>query len=360
MGNCATAPAKEGDQESKVRNKAINKEMKQSKVSMSKEVKLLLLGAGESGKSTIFKQMKIIHHNGYSREECMMYKDIVYANTLQSMKVLVNATVKLSIPIEDPENRERAQRIANLDSDALLHVGKIFTPDLGKDLASLWKDKGIQETFGRRSEYQLNDSADYYFNNLERLSQPDYVPTEQDVLRSRVKTTGIVETEFDYGAFHFRMFDVGGQRNERKKWIHCFQGVTAVIFVTSLSEYDQKCYEDDSTNRMKESLLLFDEICNSRWFTETSIILFLNKVDLFKEKIRKIDLNVCFPDYTGGCNFDSASKFVAQKFIELNKSDTKQVYTHFTCATDTNNVKNVFDCVRDIILHNNLRDNGLL
>lgn len=95
------------------------------------------------------------------------------------------------------------------------------------------------------------------------------------------------------------MIDVGGQRNERKKWIHCFEGVTAIIFVTALSEYDQKCYEDDETNRMKESLLLFDEICNSRWFADTSIILFLNKDDLFREKIKKVDLKVAFPDYNG-------------------------------------------------------------
>ena len=80
-------------------------------------------------------------------------------------------------------------------------------------------------------------------------------------------------------------FDVGGQRNERKKWIHCFENVTAVIFVAALSEYDQVLYEDETTNRMTEALNLFDEICNSRWFRETSMILFLNKRDLFQAKV---------------------------------------------------------------------------
>ena len=95
------------------------------------------------------------------------------------------------------------------------------------------------------------------------------------------------------------MVDVGGQRSERKKWIHCFQDVTAVIFCVALSEYDLKLYEDETVNRMHESIKLFDEICNSRWFAETSIILFLNKSDLFREKIAKVNLNVCFPDYQG-------------------------------------------------------------
>lgn len=52
-------------------------------------------------------------------------------------------------------------------------------------------------------------------------------------------------------------------------------------------------------NRMQESLKLFDSICNNKWFTDTSIILFLNKKDLFEEKIKKSPLTVCFPEYTG-------------------------------------------------------------
>jgi hypothetical protein len=120
--------------------------------------------------------------------------------------------------------------------------------------------------------------------------------------------------------------DVGGQRNERKKWIHCFEKVTAIVFVVSLNEFDQKVRVDDrsvctlhtattsithahvlpymrqleddeSVNRMHESLNLFGDIINNRWFQNTSIILFLNKKDLFAEKIKRVDLRCCFPDY---------------------------------------------------------------
>lgn len=157
-----------------------------------------------------------------------------------------------------------------------------------------------------------------------------------------------------------RLIDVGGQRNERKKWIHCFEGVTAIIFVSSLSEYDQKCYEDDSTNRMKESMLLFDEICNSRWFFDTSVILFMNKVDLFQQKVVQTDLSVCFEDYTGGLNVENASAFIKSKYLDLNKhKDQKTVYCHFTCATDTEVMKKVFDSIKDIILQKSLVNSGL-
>ncbi len=105
---------------------------------------------------------------------------------------------------------------------------------------------------------------------------------------------------------------------------------------------------------MKESLILFDEICNSRYFQDTPIMLFFNKKDLFLEKIKKVDLKVCFEDYTGGNDYDSASNFIKQKFMSLCREEGKSIYCHFTCATDTDNIKNVFDNVKDIILKRNL------
>jgi GTPase SAR1 family protein len=131
-----------------------------------------------------------------------------------------------------------------------------------------------------------------YIEAVDRLAESGYVPTVDDVLRSRAKTTGIIETEFVVDGVMFKMVDVGGQRSERKKWMHCFTDVTAVIFCVALSEYDLKLYEDNETNRMHESLKLFKEITNSKWFAETSTILFLNKSDLFREKIRKVSLKV--------------------------------------------------------------------
>jgi len=155
------------------------------------------------------------------------------------------------------------------------------------------------------------------------------------------------------------MVDVGGQRSERKKWMHCFQDVTAVIFCVALSEYDLRLYEDDTTNRMHESLKLFKEICNSRWFTDTSMILFLNKRDLFEDKIKRVDLTVCFEEYNGGLNYENALAFIKDKFLQQNENPKKHIYVHATCATDTDNIHVVFNAVKDIILHKVLDDSGL-
>lgn len=138
-----------------------------------------------------------------------------------------------------------------------------------------------------------------YFDAIDRISQPNYIPIDQDVLRTRVKTTGITETKFLIGDLTYRMLDVGGQRSERKKWIHCFDDVTAIIFMVAISEYDQVLFEDESVNRINESLMLFKSICAMDWFSQTSIILFMNKTDLFKKKLKTSPLINYFPKYRG-------------------------------------------------------------
>lgn len=339
MGGCVSSDDKKRSQE-------IDKILYADRRRLKEEVKLLLLGPGESGKSTIFKQMKIIQDGGgFSTEELQSYKYIVYGNCVTQMKVLVNMAQKLGVDIQLEENKKRAERLAKVPSG-----GDAWSTELGEDIKELWDDPGIKETYAKRDEcYQLNDSSAYFFDNIGRFLSPSYVPTQADVLRARVRSTGIEEAEFKFEDISFRMVDVGGQRSERRKWIHCFDAVTAVIFCVALSEYDQKLREDETQNRMIESLNLFDDICNSHWFRDTTFILFLNKTDLFKEKIQRVDLKVCFENYTGGCNFENASAFIKARFLEQNQSP-HVIYTHFTCAISTENIEFVFKCVRETVL----------
>lgn len=116
------------------------------------------------------------------------------------------------------------------------------------------------------------------------------------------------------------MFDVGGQRSERKKWIHCFEAVKSIIFCVSLSEYDQVLLEESRQNRMMESLVLFESVVNSRWFLRTTIILFLNKIDVFRQKIKKIPLEKFFPDYGGGTDLNKAAKYILWRFNQTNRA----------------------------------------
>jgi len=351
MGCFTSVPAHE--KEARTVNRDIESSLKKEKKKFTKEIRLLLLGTGESGKSTIAKQMKIIHLKGFSQDELLSYKPIIQSNTLESIKTLISRCKEYNYQLEEVNNQV-AEEISQLNS---LTAG--ITPKQVNGIRSLWKDPAIQETYKRQNEFQLPDVCQYLFENLDRISNPNYIPDQNDCLRCRARTTGIIETDFVFQGTEFKMIDVGGQRSERKKWIHCFQDVTAVIFCVALSEYDQVLFEDPTTNRMHESLKLFDQICNSKWFTSISMILFLNKSDIFQDKIAKKDLKCCFPEYTGGCDFLNATQFIEQRFIDLNKDNQKKnVYTHITCATNTENIRFVFTAVRDIILLKSLEASG--
>ena len=140
--------------------------------------------------------------------------------------------------------------------------------DIRANIEALWHDPVIPSVMDRSSEFYLMDSATYFFANIRKIGAPDYVPDEADVLRARTKTTGISETRFNMGQLSIHMFDVGGQRSERKKWIHCgftqpsvspnalhvvscidclvgFEAVTSIIFCVALSEYDQVLLEEN-------------------------------------------------------------------------------------------------------------------
>jgi len=326
-------------------------------INLNKTYKLLLLGAGESGKSTIFSQMKIIHKGGFTDEEKLSMKRVVMDNLLQSMVFLITGARKLTIDLDSDEHRKMAEKILEIEA-SIEETSNIEDqlPTVIEEIKALWKDGGIRKAFDQRNRFQLYDQAQYFLDQPDRFAAQDFIPTEEDIIKCRGKTLGVVEMHFEVDTQTFTIVDVGGQRNERKKWIHCFEGVAAVIFVTSLSEYDQTLFEDGTTNRMLESLKLFDEVCNSRWFKDSHIILFLNKTDLFKEKIKKYDpKDFCFSDYEGGLDYDKALGYIEEAFLNKN-SINRKIYIQKTCATDTGNIRFVFNVIRDIVFHKNLKE----
>jgi guanine nucleotide-binding protein G(o) subunit alpha len=227
-----------------------------------------------------------------------------------------------------------------------------LTKELGEKVVKLHQSASVQKAIGNSHEFQFPERATYFFDNIDRICSPDFKPTTEDILSVRRRTTGVHEINFVSDGVVFRMIDVGGQRSERRKWFHCFEDVTAIIFIVAISEYNQVLFEDEKTNRMHESLTLFEEIAGSKWFEKTAIILFLNKKDLFKEKIEKYDLKICFPNYKGGCDYEKALQYITRRFKKAGtaKDKDKTIYTHVTFALDTENIKIVFGAVRDTIL----------
>ncbi|PMD47591.1 G protein alpha subunit [Hyaloscypha variabilis F] len=355
MGACMSTSS--DLEEQKKRSQQIDKTLEEDSRRLRRECKILLLGSGESGKSTIVKQMKIIHQKGYTVDELALYRSTIYKNLVDCAKALITAMRQFAIDPTNPVNVEFSEYLMEYQVDPDPHTP--LAPKVGEAVTSLWQDASIEKVMERQSEFYLMDSAPYFFEEAARIAAPEYIPVEADVLRARTKTTGIYETRFCMGSLSIHMFDVGGQRSERKKWIHCFENVTSIIFCVALSEYDQVLLEESNQNRMMESLVLFDSVVNSRWFMRTSIILFLNKVDLFRQKLGRSPLSNYFPDYSGGNDINRASKYLLWRFNQVNRAHLN-LYPHLTQATDTSNVRLVFAAVKETILQNALKDSGIL
>eukprot|EP00457_Paulinella_chromatophora_P007960 gb/GEZN01007986.1/.p1 GENE.gb/GEZN01007986.1/~~gb/GEZN01007986.1/.p1 ORF type:complete len:350 (+),score=29.77 gb/GEZN01007986.1/:263-1312(+) len=347
MGICASA--------AKQRSVAIDKVLTKGEKGSSAIHKLLLLGAGESGKSTLFKQMEVCYKEGFPPEDRIRYKEIVYTHVISCIKALCNNCIMAAGKDVDEELRPTKQLVLELRADTKIDA------KVGEMVKTLWADASIQLAYTNRSKFQIFDNADWYFERMDEIMDEKYLPDNDHIFRARVRTTGIVEIVFEIDTSMFRMFDVGGQRNERKKWIHCFENVTAVIFVAAVSAYDMVLYEDPSTNRVVEALHLFNEVCSSRWLKRTSKVLFLNKRDLFSKKIVTTPLNKYFPEYRGPQLEEPSLAFLKKLFEDQGARGQSRVkiYTHITCATNTENTKAVFTAVKDIVIRRSLTEVGL-
>jgi GTPase SAR1 family protein len=297
-------------------------------------------------------------------------KDTIEAVT-EAMSTLVPP-----VPLGDPANEDHLKYVR----DQATRIDFEFTPEYFERVEVLWKDPGVQAAYERSNEYQLIDCASYFMavDKMREVARPEYKPSNQDILLCRVRTRGILETHFSVEKVKFHLFDVGGQRGERRKWVQCFNDVTAVIFIVASSSYNLMLAEDSRQNRLQEALDLFDQIWKNRWLREVSVILFLNKQDKLKEKITagKFKLETYFPDYEGyqppnnakPDNDDTpetvrAKYFIRDMFLLISKNvhiEHKYLYPYFTTAIDTENIKRVFNTCRDIIQRLHLKEYDLL
>lgn len=376
FGNGLTNEDRDEEKKKKEANKKIEKQLQKDKAIYRATHRLLLLGAGESGKSTIVKQMRILHVDGFSPEERKKKVEDILRNIRDAILTITGAMSTLSPPIQlaNPENQFRLDYIQDVSSQPDFE----FTEEFWDHTSILWNDGGVQSCYDRSHEYQLIDSAKYFLDRVDIVRQPSYHPSEQDILRCRVLTSGIFETKFQVDKVNFHMFDVGGQRDERRKWIQCFNDVTAIIFVVACSSYNLVLREDSTQNRLRESLELFRSIWNNRWLRTISVILFLNKQDLLAEKVKagRSKIEDYFSEYAHYViptdvrvepgedeEFVRAKYFIRDEFLRISTAsgdNRHYCYPHFTCAVDTENIRRVFNDCRDIIQRMHLRQYELL
>lgn len=318
-------------------------------------------GTGDAGKSTFCKQMVVIHTGGFRKEEVQRYAEVLKDNTILCMQTVLMAANEWELS-HDKKHDELVSSV--------LHAQTELNEELAEHIYSLAQTDVVKKVLTRSSELQIpggGSGAEYFFKHCKRFAAPDFEPTDEDIMRAKLRTTGISEVSFAYQGTHFTMVDVGGQRSERRKWLHCFGDVTAVIFLVALNEYDMVLEEDNKTNRMEESLKLFQKLTGSQWFENISFILFLNKSDLFAEKIKTAPLRDTFLDYEEFVANNSALKDASDEergyeYIRTqyaNNFSGIRLYAYKTCAIDRDNCKKVWTAVKDTALTTSLKDVGI-
>jgi len=307
--------------------------------------KVLALGVSGSGKTTFIKQMKIIH-GGFTPIEVQQFQSIVYQNIVIGIQELIRKVQKLELPLEG-KNEKFARSLLSI-----VVVDAQWDSRLCKKVKSLWSDPAVQQVWTESPHYQFQVThMEFLMHHVDRFSDSNFVPTNEDILVSRQRTTGTTRTVLKKDRLKWELIDIGGQVPERLKWEEVMiEGMTAVIFFAGLDEFNMASAENKSKNKMEVAMDVFKEVMNAEPLKGVTKILFLNKVDLFQKKISDEnhfkEFQHTFPDYQGNQSTNDACSFVCDKFRGVLTQDAiPDFHVHVVCALDTASMSTVFQAV---------------
>ncbi|XP_046567236.1 LOW QUALITY PROTEIN: guanine nucleotide-binding protein G(t) subunit alpha-2-like [Haliotis rubra] len=375
------------------RSRSIDHQIDEERERRQKEVQLLILGGAGSGKSTFIKQLRLHYGDGFPESDRGQFVSSILQNCCNALNVILDMMNEMNVVFEkedtkrtsadfrkkyprislqvilkkftedqeDAANEESATLRSHIEITKRLSTLNILNPDKPDVslLQAVWSDGGVQCCYAQRKKFSdsLSNGEEYFLENMDRICRKNFIPNIQDIMYIRNPTLGVQEHVFSIDNLTYRVIDVAGQKSLRKKWIHFFEGVTAVIFFASLSGYDEVLEEDTSINNLQDSLQAFHEVSHNHFLEKTDFILFLNKRDLFMEKVRKTSIRKCFPTFDGDNQPDTCLKYIREQFLQ-HKPGHKQVYIHVSCAIDVQMMKDILSNVVDIIVELNLRKAG--
>lgn len=237
------------------------------------------------------------------------------------------------------------------------------------DMAKLWGDPTIHQLLEKQN-IRLEEMAGFFLDSLDRVTSPRYVPTNDDILRARLKTLGVSEHRFTIAhgsgpSRVWRVFDVGGHRSLRAAWAPYFDDMDAIIFLAPISCFDQVLAEDHKVNRLEDSVNLWTSIVSNELLKRTTLILFLNKIDILKAKLASgIKLADYVVSYGNRPNeFEHVAGYLRKKFGAILKEKSpisRTFYCHLTAVTDTHSTKYIISNIKDLLMRRNLADVALL
>ncbi|ETW75758.1 hypothetical protein HETIRDRAFT_481224 [Heterobasidion irregulare TC 32-1] len=321
-------------------------------------VRVLLLGQSESGKSTTLRQFQRLYTPTAFREERVHWRAVVQLNLIRSVHTILAA---LAGGGGGGEEAGAGAGAADEPQSALWACRK--------DLMALWGSQRVREVLALK-RVRLEDESGFFLNDLPRLTAHDYFPTDDDVLKARLKTIGVSEYKFELEAgpqsgTEWRIVDVGGSRFQVPTWVPFFDDVDAIIFLAPISAFDQVLAEDPKVNRLEDSVLLWKAVCSNRLLAHVDLVLFLNKCDLLARKLGAgTRLAKYVRSYGDRSNdVDTASKYFRSKFSAIQRAYSpapRKFYGFCTSVTDTATTAGILVSVRDIVLRQHLRQSKLV
>ncbi|KDQ60013.1 hypothetical protein JAAARDRAFT_205077 [Jaapia argillacea MUCL 33604] len=240
-----------------------------------------------------------------------------------------------------------------------------------EDMVALWSDHTVREVLKRR-KIRLEEGSGFFLNDIERITSFKYAPSEDDVLKARLKTVGVAEYKFEMetaagkeSGTEWRIVDVGGSRSQRPTWAPFFDDVDAIIFLAPISGFDQVLSEDRSVNRLEDSVLLWKAVCSNKLLANVELVLFLNKCDILEQKLKSgIRLSKYVRSYGDRANdLETASKYFRSKFSAIQREyspNPRKFYGFCTSVTDTTTTAGILASVRDMVIRQHLKQSKLL
>lgn len=326
----------------KVKNTFVPSLPKIDKLNEDTEIKMIVLGAAQSGKSTLLRSCEIVCDGDLAKEEREELIPVIRAQPYLLLKRIIKEMKKQGISL-DEGSVEYVEEIVKTDveRDVLLskrHVDVIY---------KLWSDAGILKAYENIQD-KISPHTKYFIESSERFSNEEYLT--DDFLRVYKKTRDIEEfsTVNKLSSLRTSIVTVGGARDQRRKWAGCFEDCSGLFFTVNIAAYDQKT--EGNTNCMQEALRLWRQIVNLPCFEDSVIVLLFTHFDEYRGKIKRVPLNkcVCFTDFDATQRDISVTvDYIKDQFL---RHTTRPVVVHMCCSTDTDSVKRSFDSTLSKIL----------
>lgn len=307
------------------------------------DIRVLVLGASSSGKTTLAKQMRVWLSEGFTPEERNLGRQLMIYNLVKGLQ----------------------ERLSNKPSDnviesALFHPKKPFSLD-GETKLDEHQVAEIRRVYPRLrniSDRQLcipDGLMEYAFSMLSALARPDYLLTDEEMFRIRIRTSGKHDLVFNRDGYRWTFTDAGGQPNERSKWEHFADGIDAIVFVVALDEWDAPDTTDAfdvgsnlcGSTKLESAKKIF--IKSASLLDNQPLVILFNRYDLFSKKLTTTPINnhPTFSSYDGPNEPSAVFEYIKDWFYE--GTPRKRVFASPIVALSTDDVKSVGKSMMDFI-----------